>query len=299
MQFTNLQLAELKQAYIRGENLTELIKSWNIAIDSLAIEIIYDLQAGSYTKIDFPGGLQRELYLSELATLMKPHLQKGWSVLDAGIGEATTLLPLLQKLDLELIPFGIDISWSRLSWAKANSIDFKIEIALAVADLKKIPARDSSIDCVLTMHSIEPNFGKEMEILSELKRVAKSMIILIEPDFKNADTHQKTRMQKLGFIGDLDPYISQLGLEIVDFRRIENNGNPLNKAGIWFLKPTDFVTDKGCDLSNRFWVDPLTKADLNPNRDGLASDEGFWYPISGGIPFLRPQDAKYAFNPAP
>jgi hypothetical protein len=137
MQFTNLQLAELKLAYVRGENLTELVKSWNIAIDSLALEIIYDLQAGSYTKLDFSGSLQREIYLNELATLIKPNLQKGWSVLDAGIGEATTLLPLLQRLDLELVPFGIDISWSRLTWAKANAIDFKIELLLAVADLKK------------------------------------------------------------------------------------------------------------------------------------------------------------------
>jgi hypothetical protein len=149
------------------------------------------------------------------------------------------------------------------------------------------------------MHSIEPNSGHELEILSELNRVAKSMIILIEPDFKNSDINQKTRMQKLGFIGDLDPHIDKLGLETIDFRRIEHNGNALNKAGIWFLKPTKFVPDKPLDFPNRFWVDPITKSDLTPNNDGLATDEGIWFPVVRGIPFLRPKDAKYAINSAP
>ena len=41
------------------------------------------------------------------------------------------------------------------------------------------------------MHAIEPNKGFEEKIIGELARVSTKGMVLIEPDFKNANLSQK------------------------------------------------------------------------------------------------------------
>ena len=85
-------ISELRQAYGRGENITQLLTNSdpNLARSEI-IEIAYDIQSGSYTKyaLESPDILKR--YASEIYDLAKPYLAEHDVILDCGAGELTTL----------------------------------------------------------------------------------------------------------------------------------------------------------------------------------------------------------------
>lgn len=75
-------ISELRQAYSRGENITQLLTNSNPGLDrSVIIEIAYDIQSGSYTKIalESPGILKR--YACEIYDLAKPYLAENFVIL--------------------------------------------------------------------------------------------------------------------------------------------------------------------------------------------------------------------------
>ncbi len=292
------QLATLKDAYSQGLSITGLLKSLGIPIDSKAIEIIYDLQAGSYTRFTESNPDFSTNFVNEIADIVGSFILPGWSLLDAGTGESTTLIPLLERLNLSLTVLAFDISWSRLSWAKENASLKFIPISFAVADLCSIPLADNSIDCAMTIHALEPNGGKESEILAELSRVARELIILIEPDFDNASAEQKGRMQNLSYIGKLDAAISAAGWRLLEKIPIRFNLNPLNAASVFILAP-EHVPKSAISMATTKWVDPFFHDELFEFEGGLRGDQGFWFPQLRGIPFLRAGDAKLAMSPLP
>ena len=67
-----------------------------------------------------------------------------------------------------------------------------------------IPFNDKSFDISVTMHAIEPNKGLEEKIIDELARVSTKGMVLVEPDFKNANSSQKKRMKKFGYTRNLE-----------------------------------------------------------------------------------------------
>lgn len=288
-------LTKLRAAYDENMNLTELLKLEGFKVNSLAIEVIYDLQAGSYTQFAQENPEHSRQFVSEVANLIAPHIASCSSLLDAGTGEGTSIIPLIKKLDLEMESYAFDISWSRLSFAIANSISHSTNISFAVGDMLNIPMATSSIDMVLTIHALEPNGGREVEILRELARVSKKKVILIEPDFDNASNEQKSRMQRLSYIGSLKDAISAAGLTIIDIIPLSNNVNPLNCASVYILKPNSKKLS-GKELTR--WVDPIFHSGLAQYEGGLRNAEGLWFPVLRGIPFLRQEDAKLTLNPA-
>lgn len=123
------------------------------------------------------------------------------TVLDCGTGEGTTIIPILQKLGMQS-GFGIDSSISRVLWAQRNAASAGINLNLAVSDLGQLPLNDNAVDVVVTVHALEPNHGREGELIRELGRVARRFMFLIEPDFEKASKRQKERMMKLGYLED-------------------------------------------------------------------------------------------------
>ena len=295
MKYSAERLLKLREAYGRGESLTSLLKV-DGTLDSEAIELIYDLQAGTYNSYAKANPNQTASFVTELASILTGYIKPNSSLLDVGTGEGTNLVPLIEELNLSLEVFAIDISWSRLSHAVALSSKTTPRIRFAVADISSIPMADRQVDYVLTVHALEPNGGKEIALLSELARIARQYVILVEPDFDDASPEQKARMIELSYIGTLSNAIAMSGLRLVAKIPILNNGNNLNKASVFVLEVVDSMVEVAGEIG---WVDPIFGEKLSEFEGGLRNEKGLWFPQLRGIPFLRSKDMKLTLSPAP
>ena len=164
-------LTKLRIAYDKNMNLTKLLKLEGFEMNSLAIEVIYDLQAGSYTQFVKENPEHSHQFVSEVVKIIAPHVNSCSSLLDVGTDEGTSIIPLIKKLNQCMESYAFDISWSRLSFAIVNSISHLTNISFAGEDILNIPMTASSIDMVLTIHALEPNGGREVEIQREQKQL--------------------------------------------------------------------------------------------------------------------------------
>src|SRR5437763_14892597 len=96
------------------------------------------------------------------------------------------------------------------------------------AELSSIPLPSSSVDVVTTSHALEPNGGREREIIAELVRIARRKLVLFEPCYEMASPEAKARMESLGYIRGLTKLADRVtSLEIVD--------NPLNPTACFVI----------------------------------------------------------------
>ena len=139
------------------------------------ILISYDFQAGTYINEFYT---DKQFFLDHLKRLSGIIEEIGGdckSILECGTGEGITLVPLLEMMNHTFERAkGIDISWSRIRYAQhfLNVYEkIKNNISFAVGDMFCLPCAENSFDIVFTHHAMEPNGGKEKELLSELYRV--------------------------------------------------------------------------------------------------------------------------------
>lgn len=90
---------EILDRYLRGENITEFLRGSDVNNSEESIEVAYDLQAGSYRQaLNNPDVLNyKQAYCEELARKISI-LANPDTVLEAGVGEATTLSFILKNL---------------------------------------------------------------------------------------------------------------------------------------------------------------------------------------------------------
>ncbi|MBI4995416.1 MAG: methyltransferase domain-containing protein [Rhodocyclales bacterium] len=278
-------LVGMRAAFARGENVMEYARSVLGRNDNLAVAtlIAYDLQAGAYVRHarSDPEGKRR--WCAQLAGLVAPHLPPDGSVMEVGVGEATTLAGVLAALPRKPgAAFGFDISWSRCAHGRGWLRHLGQSADLFVADLFHIPLADDSVDVVYTSHSLEPNGGRETAALQELLRVARRAVILVEPIYELAGVEAQTRMAHHGYVRNLRGVAEDLGATVSDYRLLDFYVNPLNPSGVVCIEKSGA---RGGALPA--WRCPLTHAALVRTPSAFASPEtGLVYPVLDGIPLL-------------
>jgi len=285
---------ELKELYNNGVNITELLRKeqqLECNTDKI-IEVAYDLQTGSYiAALDRPEmAAYMEKYTEEIVKTLSL-LGTPVSILEAGVGEATTLAGVMQKLGSGVAGYGFDLSWSRVAFGK-RWLDKKglSDVTLCTGNLFQIPFADNSIDIVYTSHSIEPNGGNEMSILKELYRVAGRYLVLLEPGYELAGEEAKRRMERHGYCKNLKGIAETLGYQVVDHMLFPVTANPQNPTAITIIrKASQFKR------SSNVLVCPQFKTSLSEKGGMLFSTEALVvYPIIAGIPCLRVENGVFA-----
>lgn len=278
---------ELKALYGQGKNITQLLREQmgvKRNTDEL-IELVYDLQTGSYiAAMDIPEKKEiYDMYTAELVSTIRS-LCSPASILEAGIGEATTLSYLLNDLGVEVSGFGFDISWSRVAYARRwLHRQGLADTMLCTGNLTRIPFADNSVDLVYTSHSIESNGGNEKPILEELYRVTREFLILLEPGYEFASDEGKRRMDSFGYCRDLKDIALSLGYEVLRHELFSVITKPINPTAITIIrKKRDSVPPAHILACPRF------KTPLEKIGNMMFSPEALVvYPIVGGIPCLR------------
>jgi SAM-dependent methyltransferase len=227
-----LTLREIgKRAFQEGSNVAQTLRE-HLGIDRNTpeiIEIAYDLQAGTYVEeVERRPDFVRD-YSAQLAQHLEPHLRAGDVLLDAGSGELTTLSHLVSALRVPLATvYATDISEPRLKAGRAYAGKHMkpVDLRIIKAELSAIPLPDKSVDVVTTNHAIEPNGGREEEILGELKRIARRKLVLFEPYYEIASSEGQSRMAGHGYIR---------GLQADSITPLELVANPLNPTACFVI----------------------------------------------------------------
>jgi ubiquinone/menaquinone biosynthesis C-methylase UbiE len=261
------------------------------------IMISYDFQAGSYNEGYLNDREKQDKILLEVSGIINKYINKfldstrGYRMLEGGVGEGTTYAPVWTNLERKPdCGYGFDISWSRIK--ECNSFFEMMGIKQTytfVADLFSMPLKDNSIDIVYTCHALEPNGGKEKELLKELYRVASKYVILFEPGYEFANQKQRERMNHHGYIKNLRQEAQGLGYNISEHHLLENVWNEMNPTAV-------LVIEKGeKTIEENPLCDPISKGDLEKGVSSYFSPKTMVaYPIVENIPCLNIDNAILA-----
>jgi uncharacterized protein YbaR (Trm112 family) len=186
---------------------------------------------------------------------------------------------------------GFDLSLSRLLYARRH-LDQHDEGAasLFMAGLDRIPLADASVDVVLTLHSLEPNGGREKAMMTELLRVARRHLGLVEPSFELGGDETRAWIERHGYVRGLPGTLTQLGYPARVVEPLGIVGNPMNVSAL-------IIVDKesASDPSSVQFVSPISNMPLVRRHDCyFCPDDGHAFPIIAGIPCLTIENAVLA-----
>ena len=299
-----IDLKELKQLFSNGVNIITYLKRKKKDDFNLinAIEIAYDLQSGSY--IDYYNNNQEswKTECSEYVKILKQHIKIGDRILDCGTGEMTSLFGIFNKILLKNMKiYCFDISLSRILYGrqflnKNASSGLIKSVVPFVADINAVPLMNKSMDVVFSTHGLEPNHGREKNILKEIFRVARRKVILFEPCFEKSSIEGQKRMEEHGYIRNLTKHIEDLGGEIEDVIKLDKaSKNPLNKTYAYIIKPSLIEEDSS---NEGLFTCPINQIKLNVERTDCyySSDSMYIYPIISSIPILKKEAAIISFH---
>lgn len=286
------------EAYERGENVTEFLqRELNTNGNTPAIiEMAYDLQAGSYIEWDRRNRELARRCTAEIAEVLDTHLHHGDRVLDVGTGELTTFTDVALQLKTEVRSlWAFDLSWSRIHLGRAFAEEMLSPALFGrlnafVAEIGAVPLRSKSIDVTTSYHALEPNGGRERDILAELFRITRRKLILFEPSYANNSESGRARMTRLGYISDLDEHARQMGATVLEVLAVKHVQNPENLTYAYVIVPPSAAT--GSSDQKMIFSDPGEDEPLVRLKTCLYSPNlGVSYPIIEGIPVLRTASA--------
>jgi SAM-dependent methyltransferase len=263
------------------------------------LELVYDLQAGSYVEYAEKNREALLNYAVEMGSVIRRHIKSDSSLLDVGCGEMTTLSFLLANIgDLIGHVHAFDVSLSRLlvgkRFAKQNMGSAYDRLNTVAAELQAMPYRDSSISVCISNHALEPNGGQERVILKELFRVARDYVLLFEPYYEGASQEAKARMDAMGYVRGLEKTAQDMGAEVLEVVQMTNIRNSLNPTACFVLRPPKAISQHAISANDVFSM-PGTDLPLQNHEEGLISrDTGMLFPRLVGIPILRRNSGVHA-----
>lgn len=287
-----LLLHKIKELYSENENIIAYLKKKNNKEQNTLEDILisYDFQAGAYTQGYKENPTHKDEYCTYISAVLD-NLGEYNSIVEAGVGEATTLGIVLSKVKRKPKQFyGFDISWSRIKYANTFMEELGFEdVELFTGDLFNMPLKDNSIDIVYTSHSIEPNGGREEDALKELYRVANKYLVLLEPSYELANEEAQKRMKEHGYVTELLCTAQRLGYKIIEHRLFDVSANPLNPTGLLIIEKS------GSEEIENPLCCPVTKTNILKQKNAFYSEDSLLaYPIIDNIPCLLPQNAIIA-----
>lgn len=287
------EIKKIKELFDSGANVMEYFRNLNNSRNNSieSIKISYDLQAGTYIETYKNNRAFVDLYTGAIAELIEG-LGNHQSVLEAGVGEATTLANVIEKMENKPgFACGFDISWSRINYAKAFARSKNVnDNWLFTGDLFDIPLKDNCIDIVYTSHSIEPNGGREKEALQELYRVTSRYLVLLEPAYELASDEAKARMEHHGYVRGLKSTAESLGYKVTEYRLFDYVINPLNPTGLIVIEK-----NAAANPVQPQFACPITGGIMERSGDCFYAAESLMaYPIIGGVPCLLAENGILA-----
>ena len=268
-----------------------------------AIELSYDLQAGSYIKFKLENPVLVGKYINEISEIIECHTKPFNTILDIGTGELTTLTGILRNLTnkpKEIYAF--DTSWSRLykglNYLKYEALFDLNSLNIFCADAREIPLHDKQINVSITNHSLEPN-GKDLrKIIKEIFRVTKDKVLFFEPSYEMNSLEGKLRMEKHGYIKNLEDVVKKMGGQLLDVIEIKNSTNKLNPTFCYIVIPPTAKHKNSIaqqDYIEQFFTVPGTDIPLEYFEQSYFSIEyGLYYPTIKSIPILKSKSAILA-----
>ncbi len=207
------------------------------------------------------------------------------SYLEVGAGEYTTMVLALNESQVRprrLV--GLDISWSRLYVGEQHAKSKGIQIERSVAgDLFNLPFLDDSFDIVYTHPCIEQSSTDNRQALSELYRVAKNYLVLIEPSYELGDRIQQKRILSQDYVRGLPKAIRKLGYHLIKYEILP--------IGAYANRPAVFIIEKNKshsgELNPEYLACPISKEPLIFEKQHLYCKKlGLIYPIIHGVACL-------------
>jgi hypothetical protein len=213
-------------------------------------------------------------------------------LLEAGLGEGTAMSQVLHHYGAsDVNAYGFDLCWSRVyrarQWLSRQGLP---EVSLCTASLAGIPFADNSFDVVYTIQSVEPNGGRETEILAELYRVASRYLVLLEPAFELANAEAQARMIQHGYCRDLIGHAQRLGMKVLECKLFPFVQNPLNPTALIVIEKDPGRSPVTPKLRCPKYQTPLLRHD----QVYYSPDSFTIYPIIAEIPCLRAENAIIA-----
>jgi uncharacterized protein YbaR (Trm112 family) len=284
----------IKQLYQRGVNISEWVRNDEGSADSSLTAILYsyDAQAGSYIDaLKQSNVASLKIQMGEkLASILDDLAPE--TVLDAGVGEATTLAPVIRAMKRRPSSiWGVDLSLSRLLFASQHLSRNGIEsVQLFTGSLDNLPMSTGSMDVVLTVHAVEPNRGRGKQILSELLRVARRYLVMIEPSFELGSDATRSRIERHRYVKGIPDVLTELGANIVRYERWGVDVNPSNEAALIVVQLSERKP-----AVQHILVSPVSGRPLQRLTDcWYCHDDGHAFPVVQDIPCLLADNAILA-----
>jgi ubiquinone/menaquinone biosynthesis C-methylase UbiE len=279
------EIKKIRKLYINNKNISQYIKkkdnATNNSID--AILYSYDLQGGkdySLRNYSMVKNYNKKIAKKISETISNLGVK---SFLEAGTGEGL-ILGLLNPKEIKSKPslYGFDLTVSRLLYAQKYLKQQKKKATLFSANMMNIPLGTNSVDVVCTVMSMEPNHGREKSILSELFRITRKYLILIEPTYELGSEITKKHIIQHGYVRNLPNIIKKMGYKIITHEYL-GFSTPNNENAI-------IVAEKNPNLpsvKNIKLLSPISHKPLIKKTNLLyCKEDGYAFPLINNIPCL-------------
>jgi SAM-dependent methyltransferase len=159
------------------------------------------------------------------------------NILEVGAGELSFLSGVVEKFGNKVDYYALDLSLNRLyQGRKEFNKKFNIDVKLCKVNAIKLPYPNNYFDLVYSSHCLEHMPYDYQAAIKEMVRVAKNVVILIEPTYELGTFSQKLRMRAHDYVRGIPGFIKKLkNAKLINFKII-GTGSLFNRSAIHIIK---------------------------------------------------------------